>query len=506
MTTSYKAHSYRVSKEQCDLAYSKVKDFDQATQNLYIYIIFCTIINLKKNQGWTPICSKFIDKHFKGAKWADLTEAGLIEVTGFSRSNKTSREFRGKLNIVQEFQSFSYNSIDDLINAEWYNLFTKKRMNKVQRNKLTDSKGKSIPQLPRAAMETISFCVVNLQAMKDSLKEEFEGLLVDGASEEVILRHAHDAYCIREIEKRIIEDLGNGLVKYEPSHEMQGPGRIGEVGGVQGISRERKAAGFLNVPGVKNYDLKSSQVWGAIQWFEEAQLDTTWLTTYLKEDKQVYADRVEVDKDCWKGILCSILMGGFPPHIGEKTEFEDLLDSKMIRKHVCKYVGVKIEWDSIRQERQVIITDKQEKQVFQIVRNIWEVCGDLIKEMKKWHTWLVEVHIKRPGVIAYGNKQQYCMNSCGVTFPVHEYKNSKGEWINKNELKRKLAAFFLQGTEAAFIHHLTWVSDHYGYRVYSNQHDGVVLWIEGEVPDEAIEHARRESGLRYAFLEEKDFT
>ena len=67
--------------------------------------------------------------------------------------------------------------------------------------------------------------------------------------------------------------------------------------------------------------------------------------------------------------------------------------------------------------------------------------------------------------------------------------------------KRRAAAFILQGQEAAYVHRLTALSTDYGFTPISNQHDGLVTI--GEVPFEAQEQARGQSGFRYARLEEK---
>ena len=54
-------------------------------------------------------------------------------------------------------------------------------------------------------------------------------------------------------------------------------------------------------------------------------------------------------------------------------------------------------------------------------------------------------------------------------------------------LKARLAAFLLQGREAAFTHALTASSDKYGFRVISHEHDGVV--VIGTVPEAAVDEA-----------------
>jgi hypothetical protein len=66
-----------------------------------------------------------------------------------------------------------------------------------------------------------------------------------------------------------------------------------------------------------------------------------------------------------------------------------------------------------------------------------------------------------------------------------------------------MAAFYLQGVEAGYIHWITVLSKDFGYTCLSNQHDGLVTI--GEIPEEAREIAKQRSGLKYAVLEEKAF-
>jgi hypothetical protein len=67
-----------------------------------------------------------------------------------------------------------------------------------------------------------------------------------------------------------------------------------------------------------------------------------------------------------------------------------------------------------------------------------------------------------------------------------------------------LTSFYLQGTEAAFIHYLskTEIQQKYNYEVINNQHDGLVTI--GVVAEAAVQEARKALNLPYAFLEEKE--
>ncbi len=72
-------------------------------------------------------------------------------------------------------------------------------------------------------------------------------------------------------------------------------------------------------------------------------------------------------------------------------------------------------------------------------------------------------------------------------------------------LKARLAAFLLQGREAALMHTLAASADEYGFRVLSHEHDGLV--VAGDVPPEAVEAAASAARIPMDLvdLEEKPF-
>ncbi|WP_427162627.1 hypothetical protein ACQFX9_14390 [Aliinostoc sp. HNIBRCY26] len=94
------------------------------------------------------------------------------------------------------------------------------------------------------------------------------------------------------------------------------------------------------------------------------------------------------------------------------------------------------------------------------------------------------------------NGKRYVKNPTGKTLCITDLQK-ESEW----KLKSTLAAFVLQGQEAAFIHELTLLSLQYDYQVISNEHDGLVT--VGDIPDEAVQKAAEKSGLKYAKLDEK---
>ncbi len=304
--------------------------------------------------------------------------------------------------------------------------------------------------------------------------------------------------------KRIRENhtpLENGLAEYQVIFgDPQMSGRLTELGScMQGCSREMKKQGFSDIPGIKNYDLKSSQVYGLIQWFEKAKIDTSWLHEYLAQDKQVYADAVGISKDRWKQCFMALIMGGYLQENVKAKNFE-------VVKVVKKIRGQLIEQEDYPNVALIRALCQEAKGNPDLALTYYTRFAQVVAPLKAcidaWQEWMLTKYI--PDESFYAHSQQLLVNKTGKTFNLTEYQ-TKGEWDKKkvNKMKRRLSAFLLQGTEAAYIHHLTVISKDFGYRVLSNQHDGLVTI--GEIPREAMDIAKRNSGLKYAYLEEKAF-
>ncbi len=76
---------------------------------------------------------------------------------------------------------------------------------------------------------------------------------------------------------------------------------------------------------------------------------------------------------------------------------------------------------------------------------------------------------------------------------------------SRSRRRARLAAFVLQGREAAFVHALAASAKEFGFVVLSHEHDG--LAVQGEIPDAAIARAATAAGLppERLVLEEKPF-
>lgn len=500
---SYIIHSYRVTREVNDLVEGWLKGLNQETRHFFAHVLFYSVNHRPEQGEYCPVPGKLMQKTW-GTKcqvfWEVLVARELIEVKELENGKTFSatkgmevcRQFKVVDSKVAEFLKVEAESLgkESIITV---NLVNGRKMIKYARNEIKNpTTGTAIPKLVKDSMQAIEKCVINLDEMNFYLETLEEAASTGSSRAQKVARINRAA--VNTVKKSNLKKLDNGLAEYEPSYKMQSTGRITEQGvGLQNCTREMKDKAFKGIPGLINYDLKSSQVWGLIQWFEEAGLETSWLIEYLGRDKQEYADAVGISKDCWKKCFMALIMGGR----GLDDKELDRLEAAETDEEVKNALTHKIS---------EYLLEEAEGHIDRMVGlhgNFAKVTEELQEQLTKWHQWLIEVHPTKMGVSAVNQHGTYLTNGCGVSFVISKWKDSKGKWINKKQLGMKLAAFWLQGTEAAFIHHLTVVSGHYGYKVLNNQHDGLVTL--GAIPEEAVEYARIHSGLKYASLEVKSF-
>lgn len=500
MANSYIINSFRVPETVKGFILDNLlTNYSKPTQEFFVHVLFGTLNSYhKKEDGWVPVCSELMRKHWGRLKpdWELLIADKLIEIKilgkleiaegifidqTYSYKGEISRCFKVTLEIIDKFLNSYPTCTENFTSCQYFNLMTGKKMNVFKRHKLTDDTGHPLPELVKNSILSIKRCIINDKAVKEYFEDkQLELIFSGGFKEEMKLRN--DDFCYKSLRKTGIKLLPNGLLEYYPSYKTQMSGRISEEGGgLQSCSREMKEAAFKGLDDVRNYDLKSSQVWGLIQWFERANINTDWLTEYLHSDKQTYADKVGISKDRWKECFMALV---FAAQLSKKVSKKELDAPETA---ILKALSEEAEGN--------------QQLALEYYTKFYEVVSPLKKGIDEWQNWLLSDYLRENSV--YGKGIQYAINKTGTSFCLGNYQNSKGDWVKVNELKRKISAFYLQGSEAAFIHHLTWVSGYYGYEVISNQHDGVVTI--GAIPKEAIEKARINSGLKYAFLEEKPF-
>lgn len=496
MSSAYIIKSYPCIKAQLDYVNQLTEGLDWNTRHLFCHILASNLINPDR---LAPIHCELIKDNLRGASWASLYTRNLINITSYSISENLSREYEVADSILIEYLQKGELCLELDLTEPRYNLINGRLNDKVLKSELYDNSRNKYPQLIVDAINIIKSSLFDLEAipphindLKRAMDEAREKLLEKNPDKEleVLYREARGKYvndlsCYKIIIAQKPIKLSDKVWTYPPVYRTQMSGRISHIGGgLQSCSRTMKHIATQTVDDLHNYDLKASQVNGLIQQFETAGLDVTWLENYRDNpnSKDIYAAKIAVSVDCWKQMLCSTIMGSFLPQTSKKTI--QLLEEGSNLAAILSILSNEFKGDI--------------NKVINSLSAYRDAIAPLKKQLDLWHTWLVDSYVNAVAVRGK-NGSLFITNPTGMKLNVTELKNSYPMW----KVKSMVAAFILQGQEAAFIHHLTLLSLKYGYTVCANEHDGLIT--VGEIPPEAVTLAGDLSGLKYCVLLEKSF-
>lgn len=256
------------------------------------------------------------------------------------------------------------------------------------------------------------------------------------------------------------EDEGDGLLSYEVAYEVQeGSGRVTEKGGgVQGLTQEAKHVALSGIEDLFNYDLKGAHQSIAVAFCDHVGIECTPIRTFDKA-------RLMYDIGCTRGESKAMCYGTFntaavpvsdaQAQVWEKHSGQDITVSTILRGAASRHNR---DLDDLYAKAYTTLHPIQKT-----IREAVDIYTTSFFEARQTHG--------RGGV--------RLTNASGVRM---------GSKDSADRTDRVAAlCHLLQGSEAAVGHALTALQDHYGYRVVSHQHDGVIT--EGRIPQAAIEEA-----------------
>lgn len=428
--------------------------------NIHEYKVLCHIVysfrsNLLKNRSnWIEIHSRTLKKYipsFHKKNREKLIKLGLLNYDEtYAVGNKCYFYYPGERLLKTIYRSFEL-SMFNFISKDQYTLNGKKKTG--GRKKKT--------------VKNIAFNRMNLKAMNE-LNQQLEAEAVSCTNVKKgqrlkirILRNKTNLSLINDI---IELDEKTGILTYIPEYEESSTGRMYEIGGGQGLTREMKNAAY-SLDNVFNYDLRSSQLCILLELSSNSLSEKSKeiLLAYISGDKkQEFAERLGIPINLWKKILLSTIFGGnFNQQGGIYKDIKLWVEEENSKESTEEIVSI------------IINSIKKEIEPFVMVR-------------KEWLNWIELNFTSKIG--------ETFTNAIGKKYKVLD---------NSHKTKRKFSAFLLQGLEAKFIREIINLSDVFGYQVYSNEHDGVVTY--GEIPEEAITLAKHKTGFSSAKLEIKPF-
>ena len=479
-----------VPQAASDYVDALLEDYDAHTAYVFKHILICGQ-RAKDNARYVPVPARLIQRKKPDANLKRLVEDGRLEMVPHDRAAGRCAEYRVPNYIMSEYNRRARRGAE----GPPVNLFTSKPTMRKRRSKITDENNNPLPQPVRAAMTTITkgYCnevavLAHLETLKsahsdarrrrerleiDGMQDSTEYKLAKRTESTALNRYTHDLACYLAMKTQKTQQISPSVFEYQVAYRMTMSGRLAQIGGgAQSASRLMKKKIYTGLEDVRNYDIKSSQVYVLIELLTEAGIDASWLQQYVDtpKAKHTYARKVNISTDAWKSILYALFMGAALPQDIEASEGD-------IRK--------------------TLMGEVDPNQLSTTYSQLYDVVAPLYNDaLKPWRKHLIGPWLQENSYTGGPGGRVYVKNAVGVRFRVDDVPNPY-------ELKKKLAAFLLQGREAAFIHKLTALSAQYDFQVISNEHDGLVTI--GPIPDQAIERAKTTQDMPYVEFVEKDF-
>jgi len=490
MTDAYIQHHYKVVPEVYRYMLDHTEGMNADTRNFINHVTVSTIQRLnKRNSSLSiPVSSTLLKRELRRARIFDAEK--LLTIRPYSYHDGLCREFEVQSWYLDGFIATSARLMAlEYLQVEKVNLFSGKRARAVAKSVFYDDNRHAEAATIINAIKTIerNRCRFNLPAIEEHLSgmaEVREKALRDFGEDSQKYqsengRYINDYCCSRAVlDQQPLRVGGSDIYEYTPAYSVASTGRIQHSGGgFQSCSRRMKQAAYSGISELRNYDLKGSQLAVLVQELIDAELDPTWLVDYLSasDGKYVYSAKAGMSVERWKQCVLALCMGARMPKSTSygQARFNSVLGALL----------EEADNDLSRAER--------------IRKRFADVVAPLLRELGRWHSYLIREFIQR-------NQQQskrgtYIKNKVGKRLYLDDL-SLKGE---ARKAKSQMAAFLLQGQEAAFIHALTVLGPEYGFRPISNEHDGLV--VIGEIAKAAERKAASQSGFENAELVEKPF-
>jgi hypothetical protein len=318
---------------------------------------------------------------------------------------------------------------------------------------IQDSSGHPLPPVIRAAIEILtrngSYC--NLPEIDKHVQQRKMEMLSKMGLDDCRSakgRYYNDASCRKAFLYFNPERHCGDLWRYRPAWYAVSTGRLHVTGGcLQSASGAMKRAAYSGLPGFKNFDVKSSQVFIAIELLRRANLDPSWLIDYIEtpNHKEVYGKAAGIPGSLFKRIVLAICMGA---HLPRKTSNHAYRDNSILN-----YLSEIAE---------------DEEHLSQLLAQLWEVIGPLSGVLKEWHSYLLDVYVPK-----FRIKGGYLPNALGKHLALHKLKlhDPRQKWVDVS----RVAAHLLQGLEGACIQEMIGRSNEAGFTPISCEHDGFII-------------------------------
>ena len=552
-------HPYDISERREAFIEATLVPFDEDTRRFFRHVLVSFFEALKtsrnpsygrterdreeRSQGYAPIDSKFIEKYFRQANWRALRDAGLIDVLPYSREEKLAYRYRPAPAFVEEFRRAgmpeSAEEAELIAKEGRVNVTSGEKARGTVKTHYTDENGRRYPPLIDAGLRAMEECPIVYGAKESEgilhhLHLRYRQLLDTGwkpsdgvphpkwepEGSRAYHRYANDERCAAALLVQGFRHVRDGLAIYKPAYRIASSGRTAQAGGgLQSCSGEMKGAAYLGLSAygydVRNYDMVAAHPSLYTDLAREAGLAADWMEGYLAKPhvRQFYADALMLETSDWKWLTLAVLMAGYVPQPEEVAEPSNWyrLRNVTVVKIIDDVVWARMEKEGLLQrvggtgKKRMSLTKRSKKGYWQAryeyYNRFYLFTRDMRQGIDQWLDHLIMVGVKQ-GRSSNFDGLTYVTNKAGLKKGFGEVPENP---VERQHLASELAAFILQGAEAATIHALASLGEKYGFSPVANEHDGLITL--GPVPEAAVREAAEMAGVDPAAvtLEEKPF-
>ena len=468
---------------------------------------------------WVDAESKFAEKHFRGADWRRLAgvsnerELGSVDFPSLDEEGRHGgavlkrlgyrrgqcRSFCVSPSFLRAFLQAGIGTVERAPSATVVDVASGHGVRRVAHSRTYDGNRKKYPPLVDDVLRELTEGRFDARAVEEHLAASEAALrgALQGSASRSERRHQNDPLCYDAVLRQRPRHVGGGVYAYPLAYTVASTGRISQRGGgLQSASGAMKAAAYRSLPGVRNYDLASSQLVVLEQEMREAGLEAHHVRQYLEQPslRADAASYVGVEEKHFKEALYAVLFGSplqKPEHVTAERVAGLLRRSKVVRvlwESVWESV-VGTEWTGER-----YAGGEVRRWVEQTYARFYGVVALVAAEVAPWRRYIVEELAPETGTRWRG--ELLLPNRLGMRLNLSRIESVPAR-------RRRAAAHILQGREAMLVHDLTLRLLARGVPVVANEHDGLV--VLGEVPAADVEAAKETAGLPGARLEEKPF-
>ena len=266
---------------------------------------------------------------------------------------------------------------------------------------------------------------------------------------------------MQDILGQMVDETMDALI-FNPAFRVQEKsGRVTDLSGMVGMTREMKEAAFIGNTHVYNYDLVASQQSITALVCEAWGIDPSPIRTF---DRAALMDATGMHKEDAKALIYATFFGAVVPVSAAQGATMKKPDGSPVTVHATL-------------ERVAEYSDLSLEELYNKTAPVLRPISDTMQAVAAYYMGpFFDAHASKGG-----RAGRVLRNASGITTPRLD--------VSDRDERNDAIVHLLQGTEAAVGHALISIQDKYNYRVLLHEHDGVVT--EGRIPPSAVQEALR---------------